>query len=54
MNILFSKSEINELKDELRKQKRKGSDLECISSLYSAISNIERRNKNISDNKVLK
>lgn len=54
MNTLFSKSEIKKLKDELRKQKRKGNNLEGISGLYSAISNIERHNSYTSSNKVLK
>lgn len=54
MNILFSRSEIKKLKDELRKQKREGNNLEGVSGFYSAISNIERHNSNNSSNKVLK
>lgn len=54
MNTLFSRSEIKELKDQLRKLKREENNLEGISGLYSAISNIERHNSNTSSNKVLK
>lgn len=54
MNILFSKSEIKKLKDELIKQKIKGNDLKGVSNLYSVISNIDRRNTYTSRNKILK
>ena len=54
MNTLFSKSEIKILKEQLRKQKREGNNLEGVRGLYSIISNIERHNSNASSNKVLK
>lgn len=54
MNTLFSRSEIKKLKDELRKQKREGNNLEGVRGLYLAISNIERHNSNTISNKLLK
>ena len=54
MNTLFSKSEIKELKEQLKKQKREGYNLEGISGLYSVISNIERYNSHTRSNKSLK